>query len=328
MKTLSISVAAYNMEKLIRQNLDSFVNSTAKDDIEVLVINDGSKDSTAQIAAEYESKYPGVIKLINQENAGPGSTVNRGIEYATGKYFRMVDADDWVGDGFDEYVNALKSSNADMIVTNYICVDDKTGQTQKVRINGLENKKTVEFDSVCSELSLEMHAVTFRTDILKQNNIRLFNGFYTDIQYLLFPAQYVKTVMYIDCDVYMYRVSLSGQSMSVPSMQRNIKMHDDMLFSIAKLYNNIKNVRPPVAQYVLKKLIYISGTQLGTLLSFEPNKDNKTRLFEYILRLKVQCPDAYAGFCRYKTAKALRFLNGAFYPLISRMHRKRLGIEN
>lgn len=58
-----------------------------------------------------------------------------------------------------------------------------------------------------------------------------------------------------------------------------------------------------MAQYVLKKLIYISGTQLGTLLSFEPNKDNKTRLFEYILRLKVQCPDAYAGFCRYKTAK-------------------------
>ncbi|MBP3480393.1 MAG: glycosyltransferase family 2 protein [Clostridia bacterium] len=327
MKTLSISVAAYNMEKLIRQNLDSFVNSSVCDDIEVLVVNDGSKDGTAQIAAEYEAKYPGVVKLINQENAGPGSTVNRGIEHASGRYFRMVDADDWVGDGFDEYVSSLRSFDADMIVTNYICVDDKTGQTQKVRINGLKNKKTVDFESVCSSLSLEMHAVTFKTDILKQNNIRLFNGFYTDIQYLLFPSQYVKTVMYIDCDVYMYRVSLSGQSMSVPSMQRNIKMHDDMLFSIAALYNSIKDVRPPVAQYVLKKLIYISGTQLGTLLSFEPSRDNKKRLFDYIMKLKAQCPDAYVGFCRYKTAKALRFLNGAFYPLISRMHRKRLEIE-
>ena len=100
-----------------------------------------------------------------------------------------------------------------------------------------------------------------------------------------------------------------------------------MLFSIVKLYNSIKDVRPLVAQYVLKKLIYVSGTQLGTLLSFESNKDNKTRLFDYILRLRVQCPDAYAGFCRYKTARALRILNGIFYPLISRMHRKRLGIE-
>lgn len=90
MKTLSISVAAYNMEKLIRQNLDSFVNSSVCDDIEVLVVNDGSKDGTAQIAAEYEAKYPGVVKLINQENAGPGSTVNRGIEHASGRYFRMV----------------------------------------------------------------------------------------------------------------------------------------------------------------------------------------------------------------------------------------------
>ena len=82
MKTLSISVAAYNMEKLIRQNLDSFVHSPVCADVEVLVINDGSKDSTAQIVQEYAEKYPDTVKLINQPNAGHGSTVNRGMEHA------------------------------------------------------------------------------------------------------------------------------------------------------------------------------------------------------------------------------------------------------
>ncbi len=326
MKTLSISVAAYNMEKLIRQNLDSFVSSPVAADIEVLVINDGSKDKTADIVREYEQKYPDTVKLIDQQNAGPGSTVNRGMEHASGRYFRMVDADDWVGDGFESYVNALKKTDVDMVVTNYTCVDDKTGQTRREKVAGLESGRELDFTAVCSDLFLDMHSVTFRTDILKKNNIRLFNGFYTDVQYLLFPCPYVKTVLYLDCDVYMYRVSLTGQSMSAPSMQRNIQMHDDMLFSIAALYNAVKDTQPECAAYILKKLVYISGTELGTLLSFEPSKETKQKLFDYIARLKSACPEAYAGFCRYKTARALSLFGGAFYPVISRMHRRKLGL--
>lgn len=326
MKTLSISVAAYNMEKLLHQNLDSFVNSAVRDDIEVLVINDGSKDSTPDIAAEYERKYPGTVRLINQENAGPGSTVNRGIENATGKYFRMVDADDWVDNGIEALVNALKSADADMVVTNYTCVDDKTGEKSFVKINGLRDGVTEDFESVCGGLSLEMHAVTFKTELLQKNGIRLFNGFYTDIQYLLFPVPYVKTVLYLDCNVYMYRVSLSGQSMAIPSLQRNIGMHDDMLFSVVKLYNSVKADMPAHAEYILGKLVYISGSQLGTLLSFEPNGENRKRLFGYISRLKESCPEAYARFSRYKTARVLRLGAGLLYPVVSRLHRKRLGI--
>lgn len=112
--------------------------------------------------SEYEKQYPGIVRLINQENAGPGSTVNRGIENAAGKYFRMVDADDWVGDGFEEYVNALKKTDADMIVTNYTCVDDKTNDTRFIKINGLESSKEQKFDDVCRGLSLKctrLHSV-------------------------------------------------------------------------------------------------------------------------------------------------------------------------
>ena len=326
MKILSVSVAAYNMEKLIRQNLDSFVRSACRDDVEVLVIDDGSKDGTADIVREYEARYPGVVRLIQQPNAGPGSTVNRGMDNASGKYFRMVDADDWVGDGFDEYVAFLKETDADMVAADYVMVDDLTGQTRERIITGLPEKQTVPFDEVCSGLELEMHAVTFRTALLREHGIRLFNGFYTDMQYLLFPAPYVATVAYIHVPVYMYRVSLSGQSMASSSMQRNIRMHDDMVFSIVSLYNETAPSRPAVAAYILKKLVMISGTEMGTLLSFEPSRENKARLFDFIRRLRESCPDAYRGFSRLKTARALRFCGGAFYPVLCRMHRKRLGL--
>ncbi len=82
-KILSVSVAAYNVQEFIRTNLDSFVNSEVREDIEVLVTDDGSKDETPNIVSEYETKYPGVVKLIKQKNAGPGSTVNSGINHAS-----------------------------------------------------------------------------------------------------------------------------------------------------------------------------------------------------------------------------------------------------
>ena len=326
MKILSISVAAYNMEKLIRQNLDSFVSSPVAKDVEVLVINDGSKDSTADIVAEYEKKYPETVKLVNQENAGPGSTVNRGIEHATGKYFRMVDADDWVDSGFEQYVNALKETDADMVLTDYTEVDNETGATFYKKVEGVQAGALLNFDDVCRNLDLQMHAVTFKTEILKNNNIRVFNGFYTDMQYLMFPAPFVNTVLYVDVNVYMYRVSLAGQSMAAGSMQRNIAMHDAMVFSLIELYNKVKSNRPAVAEYILNKTVSVAGCQLGTLLSFEPDKTRKKDLFDFILKIKNESSDIYGRFAQLKTVRVLNIGGGMLYTLVSKLHRKKIGL--
>ena len=82
-KVLSVSVAAYNVEQFIEKNIKSFIESESREKIEVLIVDDGSKDKTPEIVQEYEEKYPGIIKLIKQKNAGPGSTVNTGIKYAS-----------------------------------------------------------------------------------------------------------------------------------------------------------------------------------------------------------------------------------------------------
>ena len=92
-KLLTISIAAYNVEKFIKKTLDSLIVDS--DELEVLIVNDGSKDETLKIAKEYEIKYPNIFRAIDKENGGYGSTINTGIIEATGKFFKQLDGDDW-----------------------------------------------------------------------------------------------------------------------------------------------------------------------------------------------------------------------------------------
>ena len=93
-KNLTISIAAYNVENYLEKTLDSLIIDNL-DKLEVLIVNDGSKDNTKKIAQKYCKKYPNSIKLIDKENGGYGSTINAGIKEATGKYFKQLDGDDW-----------------------------------------------------------------------------------------------------------------------------------------------------------------------------------------------------------------------------------------
>ena len=95
-KVISFSIAAYNIEVYAKQLLDSFIDEKTMDEIEVLIINDGSNDQTVNICQEYVNKYPNVFRLINKENGGHGSTINKGIKIAKGKYFKPIDGDDWI----------------------------------------------------------------------------------------------------------------------------------------------------------------------------------------------------------------------------------------
>ena len=242
----------------------------------------------------------------------------------------MVDADDWVGAGFDLFVQTLKTIDVDMVLSDYMMVDDKTFEQQLCRVQGIQAGQVLQFEDVCASLSLVMHCTTFRTELLQKNKIRLFNGFYTDMQYLMFPTPYVKTIYYIDCTVYMYRVSLSGQSMSATSMQRNWKMHDDMLFSLIKLYQDYvsgSSFSQNVSEYIAARTASLAGTEMGTLLSFEPNGENKKRLYDFLKRLQEGPSAIYQRFARLKTTRVLLFGHGILYRQLSILHRKRLGIQ-
>lgn len=111
-KILTISIAAYNIEKYVNETLDSFVIPEVMDDIEIILVNDGSKDGTGKLARSYESEYPNTFIIVDKENGGYGSTINTSVEIASGKYFKTVDGDDWVDrQGFIKLVEYLKRSD-------------------------------------------------------------------------------------------------------------------------------------------------------------------------------------------------------------------------
>ena len=123
-KILTVTVPSYNVQAYLEDCLESFVNSEVMDDIEVLIVNDGSSDDTATIAERYVSKYENTFRLINKENGGHGSTINTGAREARGKYFKVVDGDDWVDTILLSYVLLLvlykKLLNPTLLLINLI----------------------------------------------------------------------------------------------------------------------------------------------------------------------------------------------------------------
>ena len=124
-KILTLSIAAYNVEKYLDQTLSSLNDERFLDDIEVLVIDDGSKDGTKDIALKYQNIVPDTFKYIKKENGGHGSTINKGIELATGKYFRVIDGDDWVDtERFATFIERLKNTDADLVLTQCKIIEE------------------------------------------------------------------------------------------------------------------------------------------------------------------------------------------------------------
>jgi glycosyltransferase involved in cell wall biosynthesis len=327
-KVLSVSVAAYNLESMIQQCLDSFICPGVLEKVEVLVTDDGSKDRTREIVAEYEKKYPGSFKLISQKNTGPGSTVNSGLAHASGKYFRMVDGDDWVNTpDMIAYLAYLETHDTDMVCTSYCCVDHETGEKQPELLEQKVMDKELPFAQVAENLYLAMHNVTYRTDILKKNKIKLDNGFYTDLEYLLFPTPYIQTVAFLSQTIYMYRVSLSTQSMNIKSLQKNVKIHKDVLEQLLCHYESYRTSKlwnEKIGMYYSKRIAAMAGTQLSIYLSFQNTKQYKKETKELVEMLKKQYSDVYHEIMKLKTYKVLVYSNFCLFGIISVMHRKKL----
>ncbi|MBS6580644.1 MAG: glycosyltransferase family 2 protein [Clostridiales bacterium] len=329
-KILSVSVAAYNLESMIRQCLDSFIRPEILEKVEVLVTDDGSKDQTREIVAEYEKKYPGSFKLIVQKNAGPGSTVNSGLAHATGKYFRMVDGDDWVNTNeMEAYLTYLEEHDTDMVCTSYCCVDHETGEKRLEMLKTDMMDREIQFEQVAKDLFLAMHNVTYKTSILKENGIRLDNGFYTDLEYLLFPTPYIHTVAFLSQTIYMYRVSLSTQSMNIKSLQKNVQMHRNVLEHLLReyeAYHMSAHWNASIGSYYCKRIAATVGTQLSIYLSFKDTKTYKKITKAMVEELKREHDTVYREIMKLKTFQVLVYTGFSSYGLVSSMHRKKLGL--
>ena len=201
-KTLTFVVPAYNMTEYLERCVISLIAAKRNDDIEVLIVDDGSADGTLEMAQKFEARHPGIVRAIHQENKGHGGAVNTGIAAARGMYVKVVDADDWVGPESLEQVMAVLREEADstepidMLVTNYVY--DKVGKRNKHVVNFRHAMKAGE-RLTWNDLGhfglaeyILMHALTYRTAVVRESGMQLpEHTFYVDFIYAYQPFPWV-----------------------------------------------------------------------------------------------------------------------------------------
>lgn len=229
---LSIVIPSYNMENYIRRNLDNLVAIKNIHLTEIIIVNDGSKDNTLAVAKEYKERFPDNIVIIDKPNGHYGSCINAALKAAKGKYFRILDADDWFdSEALDTFLQKLADCDADLVVTQRVEIEtDKSGNETATRypIRDIEygkvyDARTFSINKHSKGVEFNMHSMTYKTALLRQVGLLLPVGIcYTDLLYCLTPLRETKTLVAFNIYLYHYLVGREGNTTNKDSLKRNL----------------------------------------------------------------------------------------------------------
>ena len=223
-KVLTISIAAYNMERFIQQTLESICVEEIIDRLEIFVIDDGGTDDTLKISQAFADRYPASVFPVHKENGGYGSTVNYSLAHASGTYFKLLDGDDWFdSEGLVRLVQTLENTDIDIVVTNYKAGPDPEHLSLHDEY-AAEGGGVKDLSRFVARHDFGMWAMTFRTEVLRACGLHLpEHMLYTDALIVAYPLSSAKTMQYFDFSVYCYRVDQKGQSMSRKSIMAHYR---------------------------------------------------------------------------------------------------------
>lgn len=226
-KILTVVIPTYNMEKYLRKCLDSLIidDKDLFDKLEVLIVNDGSKDSSSTIAHEYQDNYPNVFRVIDKENGNYGSCTNRGLKEANGKYIKILDADDsFETNNFEIFLSVLINENVDCIISDMQQINEN-GKCKGHNRFDLPINKSFSLDEM-GEMEwrkLWMHCVCYKTENILKINYHQSEGIsYTDQEWICLPMATSKHLLYFPHVVYKYLVGREGQTINNDIWEQNL----------------------------------------------------------------------------------------------------------
>ena len=252
MKLLSFTVPCYNSAKYMKKCIDSLLKGG--EDVEIIIVNDGSTDETAAIADEYVENYPSVVKAIHKENGGHGSAVNAGVERASGLFFKVVDSDDWVKE--EAYIQILETLRnlaggekvLDMLVSNFVYekIGEKRHKVMRYK-HALPQNEIFTWQDVRhfhKGQYILMHSVIFRTKLLRECGLKLpEHTFYVDNLYVFEPLPYVRNMYYLDVNFYRYYIGRADQSVNeeimIGRIDQQIRVNKLMIDYLTERKNQI-----------------------------------------------------------------------------------------
>lgn len=296
-KILTVSIAAYNVESTLEECLIPFTKSRYKDELEILIINDGSKDQTVEIAKRYVREYPNTFFLVNKDNGGWGSTLNSGMQHGTGKYFKQLDGDDYFSnENLDRFVEFLKLTNADMVYSPFVLFTDKNGAILRIAgnyQNTVPVNTLMHFDEI-PDFVPAMHSLCVKTEILKEHSIQITEHcFYTDVEFVLKCCNFCQTLIFFSLPVYYYRLARSGQSMSIQGVRKHYRDHLKMLWTMLR-YEKENIISSWAKETFHKRLLLACEFQYIFFFALEGTEKERQELIQFDNNLQENYPKYYS----------------------------------
>ena len=293
MKLLSVAIPCYNSEAYMSKCINSLL--IGGEEVEIIIVDDGSSDRTAEIADDYAEKYPTIVKAIHQENGGHGQAVNTGIKNATGLYFKVVDSDDWVNQ--DAYYEVLKTlyelirgaETVDLLISNFVY--EKQGATRKKVMqyrHCFPTNQIFGWDEVRHMKKgqyLLMHSMIYRTKLLHDCGMELpKHTFYVDNLFAFEPLPYVKNLYYLDVNFYRYFIGRDDQSVNEKVMIKRIDQQIRVNKLMADAFHNCQFDSKHLKKYMLSYLDIITTVSSIMLVraGTQETLDKKKEMLEYI----------------------------------------------
>lgn len=293
MKLITFAIPCYNSQDYMERAIKSIL--PGGDDVEILIINDGSSDKTGEIADSYERKYPGIIRAIHQENGGHGEAVNTGLRNARGLYYKVVDSDDWINEEalikvIDKLKEMVEDSVAlDMMVVNYVYEKPSVNKQKEIHYRkALPKDRIFTWNDVGhfkASQNILMHSVIYRTKMLKDCGLELpKHTFYVDNIFVFHPLPVIKKIYYMDVGFYRYYIGREDQSVNekvmIGRIDQQIFVTKTMLddYDLSKIKN--KKLRKYMAKYIVIMLAVC--TSLLMLDASEESLKKNEEMWEYL----------------------------------------------
>ncbi|GKH46562.1 MULTISPECIES: glycosyltransferase family 2 protein [Anaerotruncus] len=321
MKLMTYVVPCYNSEAYMR-NCISTLLASGGEELEIILVDDGSMDGTGRIADEYAARYPEIVRAIHQENGGHGEGVNQGIRNARGLYFKVVDSDDWLDvPSAKELLATIRrhlenGSPADLYICNYVYEHETQGSRVMRYRSTLPVGRIFGWSEIRSFKPwqyLLMHSLVYRTALLRECGLELpKHTFYVDNLFAYIPLPYVKTLCYLDLDLYRYYIGREDQSVNEAVMIRRIDQQLRVTRLMAQAYRGerLAAMDRKLVKYLLN-YVTMMMTISSVLLTVDGSPEALEKRAALWSWLKAENPGWYSAI-RYRSIATFVNLPGAF----------------
>ena len=272
-KVLTIAVPAYNMEKYLPHNLPFYADKRFGDRIEVILLDNASTDRTREIAQQFCDRWPQIFVLEQRNSRGYGSSVNAALARARGRYFRIIDGDDWADtDQLLALVERLETCEADVVQTNYRRVVMGSGKELPFRFSNVEYGKLYTEFSPCRENAPCIHSTAYRTAMLLESGFQMQDGiFFVDEEYVILPFLSARSVIYYDLDIYRYLVGNPAQSTSPENRAKYAGHREQVVRRLIDVYTKAQMTGDARA-YCFFRIAQAAADHLTTLCIYQPDR--------------------------------------------------------